>query len=149
MSPITRFLPYRPPPLLWAAALCLLCQPVLALEPMSDAELDAVTAGAAPSSDLDEIVAFDLVRRTQSGRTVTAEGSLSALTTPADLRLGQLTLSDGAQSHLQSVVNINAVDSVVNVLLNLNVTVDSTVGGVNQFNLNGALPPLPAAVPAP
>jgi hypothetical protein len=60
--------------------------------------------------------------------------------------IGYLALSDNAQSGLQSLVNINAVNSAVNVLLNLNVSIDSSVGAINQMNLNGtslATPILP------
>ncbi len=59
-------------------------------------------------------------------------------------------MSDAAQRDLRSVVNINAVNSAVNVLLNLNVNVDSSVGTLNQLNFNDALPSaVPPARPAP
>lgn len=110
---------------------------------LDDVELDEITAGAA--SD-DEQMVFNIVRRTRSGNTITADGSFKVLEAADLLSVGQLTLTDHAQQNLRSVVNINAVNSEVNVLLNLNVTIDSTVGTVNQFNLNGALP---RGIPAP
>jgi hypothetical protein len=51
--------------------------------------------------------------------------------------MSALTLNGGAQQNLSSLVNINAVNSNINVLLNLNVNMNSTVGTVMQSNLNG------------
>lgn len=131
--------------------LCLVSLSAAAQQRMSDEELDAVTAGVAAAGDLEEILAFELVRRTRSGRTVTADGSLSALDSLGGLNPGGLTLTDNAQSHLQALVNINAVNSVVNLLLNLNISIDSSIGSINQLNVNGALPPsaLPSATAPP
>lgn len=109
-------------------------------QPMTDAELDAVTAGAAAGSDSEDLLTFEAVKTTRSGKTVTADGSLRVIDATKGITVGNLTLSDGAQSNLQSVININAVNSAVNVLLNLNVNIDSSVGAVNQLNLNGSLP---------
>jgi len=47
-----------------------------------------------------------------------------------------LLLQDSAQSNLQSLININAVQSAVNVLVNLNITIDSNVGEIRQLNLS-------------
>lgn len=107
---------------------------------MSDLELDAVTAGAASDDDADRLLTFELERTTRSGNTITVAGDVSKLEAIDSIELGALTLTDNAQSNLQSLININAVNSAVNVLLNLNVTIDSSVGSVNQFNLNGTLP---------
>jgi hypothetical protein len=51
--------------------------------------------------------------------------------------MSTLSLNGGAQQNLSSLVNINAVNSNINVLLNLNVNLNSTVGTVSQSNLNG------------
>jgi hypothetical protein len=51
--------------------------------------------------------------------------------------MGSLTLDGAAQQNLSSLVNINAVNSRINVLLNLNVNMNSTVGTVTQSNLTG------------
>ena len=48
-----------------------------------------------------------------------------------------LSINGNAQQNLSSLVNINAVNSKINVLLNLNVNINSTVGTVVQSNLNG------------
>jgi len=52
---------------------------------------------------------------------------------------GTVNLSGNAQQNLSSLININAVNSTINVLLNLNVNINSTVGTILQSNLNGKL----------
>lgn len=115
--------------------------------PLTDAELDAVAAGAVTVSESEEGIAFSAVKDTAAGRSVRADGNLRIVEVPFGVTVGTLTLSDGAQQNLQSLININAVNSAVNVLLNLNVTIDSSVGSINQLNLTEALPatPVPSA----
>jgi len=55
----------------------------------------------------------------------------------AGTSIGTLTLNGNAQQNLSSLININAVNSKINVLLNLNVNINSTVGTIIQSNLNG------------
>jgi hypothetical protein len=50
---------------------------------------------------------------------------------------GTVNLGGNAQQNLSSLININAVNSTINVLLNLNVNINSTVGTILQSNLNG------------
>jgi len=95
------------------------------------ATLDRVTAGT--QEDARALADFDFVRQTGSGRTVSGNGSV-ALANPG--RNYNLLLGDGAQSHLRSLVNINAVDANITVLLNLNINVESTVGTLTQNNLS-------------
>lgn len=109
-------------------------------QPLSDAALDTVTAGSATAEGGEELLIFDVIRTTQSGRTVKADGSLAALHGPAGILAGHMNISDGAQNNLRSIININAVNSAVNVLLNLNISIDSRIDAINQTNLNG-LPP--------
>ena len=67
-----------------------------------------------------------------------AAGTLSTLTGPlTGANIGTLSLNGNAQQNLTSLVNINAVNSSINVLLNLNVNINSTVGSILQSNLNG------------
>lgn len=99
--------------------------------PLDDQALQNITAGSAMMDENPlDIMTFDVVRTTRSGRVVTADGSLSLL------GANRLILTGGAQNGLSSVININAVNSAVNVLLNLNITVDSRVGAINQTNFN-------------
>lgn len=106
----------------------------LAAELLSDEQLDAITAGTDPG-ELEEIV-IQAAHRTASGKTVTAEGSLGISQMQNALAEGQLLLRDSAQSNLRSLVNLNAVQSVVNVLVNLNINIDSHVGELRQINLS-------------
>lgn len=107
---------------------------------LSDTELDAVTAGNVATNELEDTLTFEAVKRTASGRTIKADGSLKIIEIPTGITVGNLTLSDGAQQNLQSLININAVNSAVNVLLNLNITIDSSVGAINQLNLTESRP---------
>ena len=110
---------------------------------LSDAELDQVTAGNVAVNESDDTIVFEAVKETAAGRRITADGSLRIIEIPTGITFGTLTLSDNAQQNLQSLININAVNSAINVLLNLNVTIDSSVGAINQVNLTQSLPPVP------
>jgi len=48
----------------------------------------------------------------------------------------KLILQDNAQQNLRSLVNIVAVNSKVQVLVNLNININSTVGAVHQANVS-------------
>jgi hypothetical protein len=110
-----------------------------AAEPLTDEQLDAITAGA-DDSVLEEIVVH-ASRMTASGTAITADGTVG-LRRPADDALGaaDLLLRDSAQSDLQALINVNAVQSLVNVLVNLNINIDSHVGEVRQLNLSNGSP---------
>ncbi len=121
-------------------------RPIAKVE-LSDAQLDHVTAGASTAEANEDIVTFAATKATASGKTVTAEGSFQVLNGINPEAIGNLILSDGAQGQLRSLININAVNSEVNVLLNLNITIDSAVGTLNQLNLNGVVPGVPTTRP--
>lgn len=114
---------------------------------LTDAELDAVAAGTVAVNETEESLVFSVAKETAAGRTVRAEGELKVVQMPLGLTIGTLTLTDGAQQNLQSLININAVNSAINVLLNLNVTIDSSVGAINQLNLTNSLPRIPVPPP--
>jgi hypothetical protein len=106
-------------------------------QPLNDAAMDRVTAGGMTAGLSDGVVRFQGSVPTKNGL-VTGAGTLAVLTSPlAAQNQGTLTLSGGAQQNLTSLVNINAVNSNVNVLLNLNVNINSTVGTITQTNLTG------------
>lgn len=104
---------------------------------LSDAELDATTAGSAAGGEAQRLLTFDVTQRTRSGRTVTVDGSLDLLGPLPGATPRQMLVLDRSQNNLQSVININAVNSAVNVLLNLNVNIDSRVDTLRQTNVNG------------
>jgi len=106
-------------------------------QPLNDAALDRVTAGEVSAGISDGVVKFQGSVPTPNGL-VSGSGTLGVLTGPiTGTNTGTLTLNGGAQQNLSSLVNINAVNSNVNVLLNLNVNINSTVGTVVQSNLGG------------
>lgn len=109
-------------------------------KPMSDAALAKVTAaGPGVSATVTNgVVNFQGSDLTNNGL-VTAAGTLAVLSGPAvsTTNVGTLSLSGSAQQNLSSVININAVNSTISVLLNLNVNLNSTVGTVMQSNLAG------------
>ena len=106
-------------------------------QPLNDAMLDRITAGAVSAGISDGVVKFQGTTPTPNGL-VSGAGTLAVLTGPiTGTNMSTLTLNGGAQQNLSSLVNINAVNSNINVLLNLNVNMNSTVGTVTQSNLSG------------
>lgn len=104
-----------------------------AAEPLSDEQLDVVTAGAA--DDAQELLEFSVTHEAASGRRVKVDGAID-VERARSIESAALLLQDSAQSNLQSLININAVQSAVNVLVNLNITIDSHVGEIHQLNLS-------------
>lgn len=107
---------------------------------LADHELDSITAAGYSisyrSGTFDEAL-FDFdFDHTSPLRHVTGQGALDISTHHLDtLSANSLTIDHGAQQGLTALVNINAVNAVVNVLLNLVINVDSTViGNISQLN---------------
>ena len=107
---------------------------------LSDAEMDAVTAGSASVTVEKDIVRFEFSAPLNGGRYVGGDGTLQLRNTLTNNTFGSLVISDNAQSNLKALVNVNAVNSPVQVLLNLNINVNSVVNGLRQFNIAGPLP---------
>jgi len=105
---------------------------------LAEAELDRVTAGT--QSGDPELLKFDFVRTTRSGKTIRGEGSLDILSKLMSTSSSTIFLGDGAQGNLSSLININAINSQISVLLNLNINIDSSVGTLNQLNINSSVP---------
>ena len=104
---------------------------------MSDITLDHVTASGISASATNGVVTFQGETPTPNGL-VSSVGSLSVQNSQnAGTSIGSLTINGNAQQNLSSLININAVNSKINVLLNLNVNINSTVGTITQANLNG------------
>jgi hypothetical protein len=105
--------------------------------PMSDSTLDHVTAAGISASASDGIIKFQGQVPTANGL-VSSAGTLAVQSAPlTGTSIGSITLNGNAQQNLSSLININAVNSKINVLLNLNVNINSTVGSILQSNLNG------------
>ncbi len=107
------------------------------MKPMSDGAMDHVTAAGLTADVSNGAVNFQGQTQTPNGL-VTATGSLGLQAGPTSgTTLGTLSLSGNAQQNLSSLINLNAVNSKINVLLNLNVNINSTVAKLVQANLNG------------
>lgn len=128
---------------LWMlAAVVLLVGPVSALQAraareLTAEEMDRITAGSVSVAQEDGAVNIRFQSSAGSGRSVDGAGTIEIFKGVPPAAAGSLVLQDSAQSHLQSLININAVNSFVQVLLNLNVNINSTVGTVRQINLSG------------
>ena len=106
-------------------------------KPLSDSALDHVTAAGVTASAANGVVSFSGQVPTVNGL-VTSTGTLALQSAPVTgTTLGTINLSGSAQQNMNSVININAVNSQINVLLNLNVNINSTVGSILQSNLSG------------
>jgi len=103
----------------------------LAFKELSDDELDGITAGSALPWDEDTLRSFTFNKTTRSGKHITGHGSIGLLFPP---NVAVLELSGSAQQNLRALININAVNSSVQVLFNLTINIDSKVGTVKQFN---------------
>jgi hypothetical protein len=114
-----------------ASLLLILTSPLLFADEkyeLTDSELNSVVGGGERRSEQDSESSFEYSKTTQSGRLVEVDGSFK-LIDPADVNmLTGLLLSGSAQENLSSLININAVNSNINVLLNLNINIDSNVG---------------------
>lgn len=103
---------------------------------LSDDELDWVTAGTSVSTEtIDGMLRFRFDQDNGRGRSVDGEATIGLKEDPLPGPLGALVLRDNAQGNLQALVNVNAVNSLVQVLINLNVNINSTVGVLRQGNL--------------
>jgi hypothetical protein len=105
---------------------------------LSDNMLDRVTAAGVSATMSQGVITFQGQVPTANGL-VSSNGTLAVQTAPLTgvTTLNSLTLSGNAQQNLSSLININAVNSEINVLLNLNISINSTVGSILQSNLNG------------
>lgn len=103
------------------------------LEVLSDRELHAVSAG---SSDREDHGSYELNRIPfrYAGTKGEVDGEVIILPMTDVRNQSSLQLTDNAQSNLRSLINVNAVNSPVQVLLNLNINIHSNIGAVNQLN---------------
>ncbi len=107
---------------------------------LSDLELDSITAGDQSVSPMDDLVEFSASKTTAAGTRIDVDGSFGLVDSLDSSVLGSLALSDNAQRDLSSLININAVNSDINVLMNLTINIDSNIGQLNQYNLQGLVP---------
>ena len=103
---------------------------------LTDEELDQVVAGTVDEQLHDELLHFSYVGLAGSRHEAEIDGTLSMSGQPLpNAPTGILTIENGAQNGLSALVNLNAVNSEVNVLLNLNIVINSVVGEIRQINI--------------
>jgi hypothetical protein len=111
--------------------------PAWGMRELSDGELDDVTAGTTVSSEvLDGVLHFQFSRDNGHNRSIDGQGTIAVREDQLPRTTGALVLRDNAQGNLQAFVNVNAVNSLVQVLINLNVNINSSVGVLRQLNLS-------------
>ena len=101
---------------------------------LTDSELDLITAGAVSLEVFDNgQLSFQIGA---GGRAVPIDGTANISRGNGSLlsSISTLVLNGNAQSNLHSLVNITAISSTIQVFMNLNVNIHSTVGTVGQFN---------------
>jgi hypothetical protein len=104
---------------------------------LSDDALDKVTAGTISANTSEGVVKFQGQAQTAKGL-VSSTGSLAVQSGGVNnTNVGIISINGNAQQNLSSLINLNAVNSKINVLMNLNVNINSTVGTLTQSNLNG------------
>jgi len=101
---------------------------------LTDEELGKVSAGSASAKSTDGVVKFNFEGQAGSTHTVKGTGMIQVKEGALPLLSSKLILQDNAQQNLRSLVNIVAVNSKVQVLVNLNININSTVGAVHQVN---------------
>ncbi len=107
---------------------------------LSDEELDQVTAGTLSVGMFDGKLSFQLGGDPGDRLSVAGSGTVAVGTTAAPAGpAGYIIMRDNAQSNLHALVNVNAVHSNVQVLINLTVNINSTVGILHQTNTVPAL----------
>lgn len=102
---------------------------------LNDDEMEQVSAGTLTAAMSDGQFSFKLGDKS-SRLSVEGNGTVAVAdnTIPAG-PAGYIILRDNAQSGLRSLVNVNAVNSRIQVLINLIVNINSTVNSVHQTNI--------------
>jgi hypothetical protein len=114
---------------------------IWAAQALSDEEMDQVTAGALSVGMTDGKLNFLLGGDKNSRLSVEGSGTVAAVTAPLPPGTpgSYIIVRDNAQSSFHSFSNVNAVNSNVQVMINLTVNVNSTVGSIHQTNTGPGL----------
>jgi hypothetical protein len=104
--------------------------------PLTDEQMANVTAGSIDTSaeSQETLTRIPFKYSFAKGK---VDGEVIVMPMNSFDQTATLQLMDNAQSNLSSLININAVNSPIQVLLNLNINVNSTVGTLNQWNQLG------------
>lgn len=107
--------------------------PAWGLEELTDEQLHAVTAGGQDAASGSAEALTRIPFRYNSAK-AKVDGEVIVVPMTLSRQTASLTLTGHAQSNLRSLININAVNSPIQVLLNLNINVNSRIGSLNQWN---------------
>lgn len=102
-------------------------------EELSNQKLNAITAGNT-NSDYESVEALTRIPFRYSGKRGSVDGEVIVVPMALYNQTSSLQLMDNAQANLRSLININAVNSPIQILLNLNININSTIGNLNQLN---------------
>lgn len=102
---------------------------------LADQELDQITAGDFSLQTIGDVAKLVFNSKAGPDLTVSGEGTISTTSQPLPNSLPSIVLEQGAQQNLHSLINIIAVNSQVNVLVNLSISLNSTIGNLSQLNL--------------
>ena len=106
---------------------------VSSFEELSNQQLNAITAGNT-NSDHESVEALTRIPFHYSGKKGSVDGEVIVVPMALYNQASSLQLMDNAQANLRSLININAVNSPIQILLNLNININSTIGNLNQLN---------------
>lgn len=110
--------------------------PAWGLKELSDEELDQVSAGKLSTEIREGALHFRFGDDKGGTRSIDGSGSIALNDDNSSQGLGSIVVRDYAQGNLQSFININAVNSLIQMLINLNVNIHSNVGTLRQINLS-------------
>lgn len=106
---------------------------------LTNTQMAHVTAGsaaaAAAQAQSSVVVPLYFNKPLAQGGSVQGSGSLKVELAAGASAATQIALSGAAQSNLRALVSVNAANSVVQVLLNLTINVNSSVANLSQFNI--------------
>lgn len=102
-----------------------------AFEKLSDYQLEQVTAGSYDTLGQSHLTKIPFKYNSGKGN---VDGEVIIVPMTSFDQTASLKMTGNAQSNLSSLININAVNSPIQVLMNLNININSTVGKMNQWN---------------
>lgn len=103
------------------------------MELLSDQKLNAVTAGGTNAASQADVTLTRIPFHYTSGKGQ-VDGEVIVVPRTSINQAATLQLMDNAQSNLRSLINVNAVNSPIQILLNLNINVNSNINNLNQWN---------------
>lgn len=108
--------------------------PAWGLMELTDSQMDGLTAGASVTTQVADGVLNFQFQKENGRRHIDGEGSIAMTEETLPGPASTIIVRDNAQGNLRALVNLNAINSDIDVLINLNVNVNSTVGTVRQIN---------------